>query len=105
MEHEVLVGLRLAIVAVGGLVSLWAVRLASRTPDHRLPYLLLAGGFAFVTMAAVIEGALFEIARWDLVAAATAEALLSAFGFALILGAVWLSGVGAGSPPPAPPST
>lgn len=105
MEHEVLVALRLAIVAVGGLVTLWALRLASRAPEHRLPYMLLAGGFAFVTMAAVIEGALFEIAGWDLVAAATTEALLSSIGFAMILAAVWLSGVGAGNPPVAPPST
>ncbi len=105
MEHEVLVALRLAIVAVGGLVALWALRLARRAPGHRLPYILLAGGFGLVTLAAVLEGALFEIAGWDIVAAATTEALLSSVGFAAILAAVWLSGVGAGSPPDGPPST
>ncbi len=104
-EHDILVAMRLAIVAVGGLVAFWAVRLAGRTPAHRAPYLLLAGGFGFVTMAAVVEGGLYEIAGWDLVAAATAEAVLSASGFALILAAVWFSGVGAESPPAGPPAT
>lgn len=105
MEHEVLVALRLAIVAVGGLVALFALRLARRAQEHRLPYILLAGGFGLVTLAAVIEGVLFEVAGWDLEAAATLEAVLSALGFAAILAAAWLSGVGAGSPPLAPPST
>ena len=105
MEHEVLVALRLGIVGVGGLLAFFALRVGGRAGADRRPYLLLAVGFGLVTLAAVVEGALFELAAWDMVSAATAEALFSAVGFALILWAVWISGVGAGNPPVGPPST
>lgn len=92
-EHDVLVALRLAIVAVGALVTYWGLRLARRAPDHRQTYLMLSVGFALVTLAAVVEGVLFEFEGWKLEDVHTLEAFVSAGGFALILGAILKSGV------------
>jgi hypothetical protein len=92
-DHSTLVALRLAAVALGGLLAWRALRLANRSPENRRTYTLLAAGFALVATAAVVEGALFEFAGWALPDAATIEACLSAAGFAAILVAVRRSGV------------
>lgn len=83
--HEILVVLRLAVVAAGLIVALWAVRLATLLPAHRWTYLLLAAGFALLTFGTTVESMLFLVAGWNLVAAHTVEAFVSAGGFALIL--------------------
>lgn len=87
-EHLVLVALRLAVVGAGGLLSLWILRLLLRGPEHRGTYLLLFLGFGLVTLGAIVEGVLFEFARWDLFAAHAAEALVSAVGLGLVLLAI-----------------
>lgn len=84
-QHELLVALRLGIVAVGGLAALWSLRLTLHARDGRWTYLLLTAGFGFVTLGTIVEGILFEFARWDLLDAHTTEALLGAVGFALVL--------------------
>lgn len=84
-EHWVLVALRLGIVAVGFLVCLWALRLRLLRNDWRGTYLLLAIGFGFLTLGAVVEGVLFELAGWTLSDAHTTEAGIAAAGFALVL--------------------
>lgn len=84
-EHWILVALRLAIVTAGSLVGLWGLLLGLRRRDRRTTYLLLATGFGLLTLGAVVEGLLFEFARWDLSDAHAAEAVASAAGFALVL--------------------
>ncbi|MFQ6012409.1 MAG: hypothetical protein ACE5LS_02020 [Thermoplasmata archaeon] len=84
-DYPALVAMRLGIVAVGAVVTLWGLRLAVRARSHRRTYLLLTAGFALLTLGAVVEGVLFEFLRWDLMAAHTAEAFIGATGFALIL--------------------
>jgi hypothetical protein len=93
MDHSALVALRLAAVALGALLAWRALRLAGRSPEHRRTYRLLAAGFALVSVAAVVEGALFEFAGWPLPDAATVEACISAAGFGAILMAVGRSRV------------
>jgi len=88
MELEVLVALRLGVVAAGGLAGLFSLRMGLRSPTHRWTYFLLAAGFGLVTLGAILEGLLFEFAGWDLVMAHTAEAFTEIAGFALILVAV-----------------
>lgn len=83
--HLLLVSLRLAIVTVGAIVTLWGLRLVIQARGHRSTYLLLTAGFALLTLGAVVEGVLFEFLGWDLFAAHTAEAVVAASGFALIL--------------------
>ncbi len=84
-EHWILVALRLGIVAVGSLAGLWSLRLGLRRRDQRTVYLLLATGFGLLTLGAVVEGLLFELARWDLSDAHAAEAVVTAAGFILVL--------------------
>lgn len=92
-EHAVLVALRLGIVAAGSLATMWSVRLALHSKRHRPPYILLALGFGLLTLATVVEGALFEFAGWDLASAHTAEAFVSATGFASVLASIVLGRV------------
>jgi hypothetical protein len=84
-EHPTLIIIRLAIVAAGAVVTLWGLRMVVQSRGHRGIFLLLTAGFALLTLGAVVEGVLFELFGWDLVAAHTAEALTAAVGFALIL--------------------
>ncbi|MFQ5871984.1 MAG: hypothetical protein ACE5IB_07485 [Candidatus Geothermarchaeales archaeon] len=84
-DHTLLVAVRLGIVAVGSLNSLWSLRLALRSHLHRPTYLLLALGFGLLTLGAVIEGVLFEFAGWDLVAVHAVEAFMSIAGFTAVL--------------------
>jgi len=84
-EHTILVALRLGVVAAGALAALWSVRLNLLSQDHRGTYLLLALGFGLITLGAVVEGVLFEFARWDLLDAHTVEAFVGTAGFALVL--------------------
>ena len=84
-EHWVLVSLRLGIVAAGSLAGLWSLRLGLRKRERRTAYLLLAAGFGMLTLGAVVEGLLFELARWDLSDAHAGEAVVTAAGFALVL--------------------
>lgn len=93
MEHEVLVALRLGVVAAGLLAALWSLRLAARTTGERWTYLLLAGSFGLLALGSVVEGILFEFARWDLSDAHTAEALIVTLGFVLVLVAILRSRV------------
>lgn len=83
--HDLIVGLRIGVLIAGTLVTLWALRLALRAPSDRGTYSLLVLGFGLVTLGVVIEVALFQFAGWTLVAAHTAEALVTAGGLALIL--------------------
>lgn len=92
-EHLVLVALRLGVVVAGALVALWSLRLALRDREHRATYGLLALGFGLVTLGAVVEGVLFEFAAWDLQAAHTVDAVVSAAAFAFILLAILRSEV------------
>ncbi len=50
-----------------------------------MTYLLLATGFGMLTLGAVVEGLLFELARWNLSDAHAAEAVVTAAGFTLVL--------------------
>ena len=75
----------LGIVAAGSLVGLWSLRLGLRRRERRTEYLLLAMGFGMLTLGAVVEGLLFELARWDLSDAHAGEAIVTAAGFALVL--------------------
>ncbi len=84
-EHPYLVILRLAIVGVGAVVTLWGLRMVVQGRGHRSTFLLLTTGFALLTIGAVVEGILFEFFGWDLAAAHTVEALTAALGFVLIL--------------------
>jgi hypothetical protein len=84
-EHSTLIIFRLAIVAAGGIVTLWGLRMVVQGRGHRGTFLLLTAGFAFLTLGAIMEGVLFEFFGWDLASAHTAEALTAALGFALIL--------------------
>jgi len=84
-EHWVLVALRLGIVLAGSLAGLWSLRLGLRKRERRTAYLLLATGFGMLTLGAVVEGLLFELARWDLSDAHAVEAAVTAAGFALVL--------------------
>jgi len=84
-EHWVLVALRLGIVAAGSLVGLSSLRLSLRKGELRTAYLLLATGIGMLTLGAVMEGLLFELARWDLLDAHAAEAVVTAAGFVLVL--------------------
>lgn len=84
-EHLILVGLRLGIVAVGALLTLMSLRLVLVGGSNRPSYLLLTIGFGLITLGALVEGLLFEVARWDLTSAHVVEALVSGAGFALIL--------------------
>lgn len=84
-EHWVLVTLRLGIVAAGFLVGLWSLRLGLRKRERRTAYLLLAMGFGMLTLGAVMEGLLFELAGWNLFDAHATEAVVTAAGFALVL--------------------
>ena len=86
--HDVLVALRLGVVAVGGLAGLWSLRLAILSPAHRGTYFLLAMGFGLVTLGAIVEGILFEFVGWDLASAHTVEAFVGIAGFALILASI-----------------
>jgi len=83
--HDVLVAVRLGVVAAGVVSSAWSLRLGLRSREHLATYVLLASGLALIALAAVVEGVLFEFAGWDLAGAHTAEALISAAGFVLIL--------------------
>ncbi|MFQ5919768.1 MAG: hypothetical protein ACE5I4_06975 [Thermoplasmata archaeon] len=84
-EHLVLVGLRLGIVLVGALLALMSLRLALGSRSNQTSFLLLAFGFGLVTLGALIEGVLFELAGWNLTSAHAVEALVSGSGFVLIL--------------------
>lgn len=88
-EHEILVAVRIGIVAVGSLVGLWSLRLALLRLERRPAYFLLAGGFGLLTLGSVIEGVLFEFAQWPLLDAHVAEAALTAAGFVLILSSIF----------------
>lgn len=92
-DHSVLVALRLGVVAVGSLAALWTLRLSLHVVGHRLTYSLLALGFGLLTLGTVLEGALFEFAGWDLASAHTAEAIVAATGFAVVLVAILRSRV------------
>lgn len=83
--HWVLVALRLGIVAAGFVVGLWSLRMGIRSQGDRAKYLLLAIGFGFLTLGSVVEGIVFELAGWSLMDSHTAEAFISAAGFAIIL--------------------
>ncbi|MFQ5908001.1 MAG: hypothetical protein ACE5JE_04110 [Thermoplasmata archaeon] len=84
-EHPTLAVFRLAIVAAGAIVTLWGLRMVVQARGHRDTFLFLTAGFALLTLGAVVEGVLFEFFGWDLTPAHTAEALIAALGFALIL--------------------
>jgi hypothetical protein len=84
-EHLILVGLRLGIVAVGSVLTLWSLRLTLMGRGNQTSYLLLTTGFGLITLGALIEGFLFEFARWDLTSSHAVEALVSGSGFVLIL--------------------
>ncbi len=84
-DHSVLVILRLGIVGVGAIVTLWGLRMAVQDRGHRSTFLILTTGFALLTLGAVVEGVLFEFLGWNLTAAHTAEALTAVLGFVLIL--------------------
>jgi len=90
-EHEILVGLRIGIVAVGSLVGLWSLRLSLLRIERRATYLLLAAGFGLLTLGSVVEGVLFEFAGWALTDAHVAEATITAAGFVLILASIFRS--------------
>lgn len=90
--HEALLALRIGVVVVGAVVSLWALRLAVWARAHRAIYVSLTLGFALLTSGVVVESALF-VAGWDLVDAHTVEAFTSAAGFLLILAAILRSSV------------
>ena len=92
-DHIALSALRIAAVAVGGLLALWSLNLARRAKEHALTYALLSAGFALMALAALVEGILFEFAGWEPVAAATVNAVVTACGFTLIIVAVRRSGV------------
>ena len=83
--HDALVAVRLGVVAVGGLSSLWSLRLGLGAARERWTYLLLALGFGLVALGAIVEGILFEFAGWDLFAAHTTESVLGIAGFSAIL--------------------
>lgn len=83
--HDALVAARLGVAAVGGLSSLWSLRLGLRSDRGRWTYFLLATGFGLVAFSAIVEGILFEFAGWDLFAAHTVEALVAIVAFAAIL--------------------
>ncbi|HLB67640.1 MAG TPA: hypothetical protein VJN63_04070 [Thermoplasmata archaeon] len=83
--HWVLVALRLGIVAAGFVVGLWSLRMGIRSQGDRATYLLLAIGFGLLTLGSVVEGIVFELAGWSLLDSSTAEAFISAAGFAIIL--------------------
>ena len=91
--HDALVAMRLGVVAVGGLSSLWSLRLGLLSPRNRWTYLLLALGFGLVTFGVIAEGVLFEFGGWDLFAAHTAEALVGIVAFSAILLAIMRSRV------------
>lgn len=90
-DHEVLVGLRIGIVAVGSLVGLWSLRLGLLRMERRAAYLLLAAGFGLLTLGSVVEGVLFEFAGWALSDAHVAEAAITAAGFVLIVASIFRS--------------
>ncbi len=92
-EHVLLIALRLGVVAAGSLAALWSFRLGVHSRDQRGTYLLLALGFALLALGSLIEGFLFEIARWSLADAHTAEAILGTMAFALVLAAILRSRV------------
>lgn len=83
--HDALVAVRLGVVAVGGLSSFWSLRLGLHSARDRWTYFLLAMGFGLVALGAVVEGILFEIVGWDLVAAHTTESVVGIAGFSAIL--------------------
>ncbi|MFQ5908955.1 MAG: hypothetical protein ACE5JE_09070 [Thermoplasmata archaeon] len=102
-EHLILVGLRLSIVAVGGLLTLWSLRLALKRRGARASYLLLTLGFGLITLGALVEGLLFEVAKWNLASAHAVEALVSGSGFVVILISIFRSnlfGLPASNAPP-----
>lgn len=86
--HDLLVALRLGVVAVGGLTALWSLRMSLRSRSQPKVYFLLAAGFGLITLGAVVEGILFEFAGWSLLSAHTTEAAVSVAGFALVLLAI-----------------
>ncbi|MEE9593147.1 MAG: hypothetical protein V3W28_06180 [Thermoplasmata archaeon] len=92
-EHLILVGLRLGIVAVGALLTLWSLRLAVNGRGNQASYLLLTIGFGLITLGALVEGLLFEVAQWDLTSSHAAETLVSGSGFVLILLSIFRSEV------------
>jgi len=84
-EHWILVSLRVGIVLAGSLAGLWSLRLGLRKRERRAAYLLLATGFGMLTLGAIVEGLLFELAKWDLSDAHAGEAIVSVAGLALVL--------------------
>ncbi|MFQ5909072.1 MAG: hypothetical protein ACE5JE_09685 [Thermoplasmata archaeon] len=84
-DHILLTAVRLGIVAVGSLTTLWSLRRGGRSQSHRATYLFLALGFGLLTLSAVVEGVLFEFVGWDLVSVHTVEAFISVAGFAAVL--------------------
>lgn len=88
-DHEILVGLRIGIVAAGSLVGLWSLRLSLLRPERRRTYLLLAAGFGLLTLGSVVEGVLFEFAGWALSDAHGAEAAITTAGFVLVLASIF----------------
>ncbi len=91
--HDALVAVRVGVAAMGGLSSLWSVRLGILATRYRWTYIFLALGFALVAFGAIVEGILFEFGGWDLFAAHTAEALIGIIAFAAILLAILRSRV------------
>lgn len=71
------------ILALGGVIVYYASSSYRRTKSHAM--LLLAIGFAFVTLGAVVAGILFNFYTNDLVTVETVQAYSQALGFIIIV--------------------
>ncbi len=90
MVHEDATQLALVLMAVvkvgigllGAVITYFAVKAYRRTRDRSLG--MLAAGFAFVTVGAVLGGLLFEVLQVDLAIGILVEGIFVLFGFALV---------------------
>ncbi|HEY6283522.1 MAG TPA: hypothetical protein VIW22_06320 [Nitrososphaerales archaeon] len=71
------------ILVFGGIVVFYATKAFRRTRSQAM--LLLAVGFAFVTMGAVAAGILFNFGNFDLTTVVTVQASSQAVGFFIIV--------------------
>ena len=71
------------ILIFGGVVIYYASKSYHRTRSRSM--ILLAIGFAFVTVGAVLAGALFELMNVDLVTVETIQAASQAVGFFILV--------------------
>ncbi len=74
--------LQILILGFGGVVIYYAYRAHSRTKSRAM--LLLAVGFAFVTVGAIAAGILFELANVGLESVEAVQAAAQAAGFFII---------------------